>query len=301
MAVMTTGSHPKALWPGVKSWWGRYYNEHEAEYPGLFEIENSSQNFEEDVQVTGLGLAPVKDQGGSVNYSAMKQGWLKRYSHIVYGLGYIVTEEEIEDNLYSKVSKSYVKALAFSMNQTKENVCANVYNRAFTSGYTGGDGSVLCVTSHTTRTGSQSNALATAADLSEASIEDLVIQIMDATDDEGLKIALMPKKLVIPTELVFEAQRILKSELRPDSANNDINALKTLGVVPEIVSNHYLTDADAWFIRTNAVDGMKMYMRRAIAFDKDNDFDTGNAKAKATERYSVGWTDWRGCFGTPGA
>lgn len=301
MAVMTTGSHPKALWPGVRAWWGRYYNEHQAEYPELFEIESSSQNFEEDVQVTGLGLAPVKDQGGSINYNAMKQGWLKRYSHIVYGLGYIVTEEEIEDNLYEKVSKSYVKALAFSMNQTKENVCANVYNRAFTSGYTGGDGSVLCVTSHTTRTGSQSNILATAADLSEAALEDLAIQIMDATDDEGLKISLMPKKLIIPTELVFEAQRILKSSDRPDSANNDINAIKSMGIIPKIVPNHYLTDADAYFIMTNAVDGMKMYMRRPIAFAKDNDFDTGNAKAKATERYSVGWTDWRSVYGTPGA
>ena len=300
MAVMTTGSHPKALWPGVKSWFGRYYNEHAAEYPELFEIESSSQNFEEDVQVTGLGLAPVKDQGGAVNYSAMKQGWAKRYSHIVYGLGYIVTEEEIEDNLYEKVSRSYVKALAFSMNQTKENVCANVYNRAFTSGYTGGDGSILCVTTHTTRTGSQSNAMATAADLSEASIEDLVIQIMDATDDEGMKISLMPKKLVLPTELVFEAERILASTLQSGEANNDINALRSMGTIPSVVANHYLTDADNWFVQTNAVDGMKMYMRRALAFGKDNDFDTGNAKAKATERYSVGWTDWRGLFGTPG-
>ena len=301
MAVMTTGSHPKALWPGVKSWFGRYYNEHKAEYPDLFEIEKSNQNFEEDVQVTGLGLAPVKDQGGSVNYSAMKQGWLKRYSHIVYGLGYIVTEEEIEDNLYEKVSRSYVKALAFSMNQTKENVCANVYNRAFTSGYTGGDGSILCVTTHTTRTGSQSNALATAADLSEASLEDMAIMIMDATDDEGLKISLMPKKLVLPTELVFEAERILASTLQSNGANNDINALRSMGTIPSVVANHYLTDADAWFVQTNAIDGMKMYMRRALAFGKDNDFDTGNAKAKATERYSVGWTDWRGLYGTPGS
>ena len=297
MAVMTTGSHPRALWPGVKSWFGRYYNEHKAEYPDLFEIEKSGQNFELDVQVTGLGLAPVKDQGGSVNYSGMKQGWSKRYSHIVYGLGYIVTEEEIEDNLYEKVSRSYVKALAFSMNQTKENVCANVYNRAFTSGYTGGDGSILCVTTHTTRTGSQSNALATAADLSEASLEDMAIMIMDATDDEGLKISLMPKKLVLPTELVFEAERILASTLQSNGANNDINALRSMGTIPSVVANHYLTDANNWFVQTNAVDGMKMYMRRALAFGKDNDFDTGNAKAKATEHYSVGWTDWRGLFG----
>jgi hypothetical protein len=298
---MSTGSHPKALWGQVKGWFGKFYNEHASEYPELFEIENSNMNFEEDVQITGLGLAPVKDQGGSVSYSAMKQGWVKRYSHVVYGLGYIVTREAIEDNQYSKVSKSHAKALAFAMHQTKENVAANVYNRAFTSGYTGGDGSVLCVTSHTTRTGSQSNALATAADLSEASIEDMAIMIMDATDDEGLNISLMPKKLIVPTELVFEAERILQSTLRPDSANNDVNALKSMGIIPKVVANHYLTDADAWFVRTNAVDGMKMYQRRALEFGKDNDFDTENAKAKATERYSVGWTDWRGCYGTPGA
>jgi len=297
MGIMTTGSHPKALWPGVKAWFGRFYNEHQAEYPELFEIGNSTQNFEEDVQVTGLGLAPVKDQTASVNYSSMKQGWVKRYTNVVYGLGYIVSEEEIEDNLYSKVSNSYAKALAFSMNQTKENVCANVYNRAFTGGYTGGDGSILCVTSHTTRTGSQSNAMATAADLSEASIEDMVIQIMDATDDEGMKISLMPKKLILPTELVFDAERILASTLQSGQANNDINALRSMGIIPKVVSNHYLTDANNWFIMTNAVDGMKMYMRRALKFGKDNDFDTGNAKAKATERYGVGWTDWRGLFG----
>lgn len=283
--------------PSEHNGFGRYYNEHKAEYPELFSIENSTQNYEEDVQVTGLGLAPVKDQTASVNYSSMKQGWVKRYTNVVYGLGYIVSEEEIEDNLYSKVSNSYVKALAFSMNQTKENVCANVYNRAFTSGYTGGDGSILCVTSHSTRTGSQSNAMATAADLSEASIEDLVIQIMDATDDEGLKISLMPKKLILPTELVFDAERILASTLQSGGANNDTNALRSMGIIPKVVSNHYLTDANNWFIMTNAVDGMKMYMRRALKFGKDNDFDTGNAKAKATERYGVGWTDWRGLYG----
>ena len=234
-------------------------------------------------------------------YTSMKQGWLKRYSHIVYGMGYIVSEEEIEDNLYDKVSRSYAAALAFSMNQTKENVCANVYNRLTNTSYTGGDGSALGVTDHTTRTGSQSNILATAADLSEASLEDMVLQIMDAKDDEGLNIAITPKCLVLPNELIFEAQRILKSQLQSDSANNDTNALRTMGIIPKVVSNHYLTDADAWFIRTNVPNGMKMYMRRAMKFARDNDFDTGNAKAKCTERYSVGWTDWRNLYATPGA
>lgn len=301
MGIMTTGAHPKALWPGVNAFFGKSYNEHPSEYKELVDIEKSSQNFEEDVQITGLGLAPVKEQGGSVNYNAMKQGWVKRYVHVVYGLGYVVTREAIEDNLYTKVSNSHAKALAFAMHQTKENVVANLYNRAFSASYAGGDGSALCVTSHSTRTGNQSNTLATAADLSESSIEDLVIQIMDATDDEGLNISLMPKKLIVPTELVFEAERILQSALQSNTAENNVNALKSKGIIPSVVANHYLTDADAWFIMTNCVDGMKMYDRRGLEFTKDNDFDTENAKAKATERYSVGWTDWRGMFGSEGA
>ena len=301
MGTMTTGSHPKALWPGIKTWFGRYYNEHEMQYPALFDIESSGQNFEEDVQVTGTGLAPVKDQGRGIDYTSMKQGWSHRYSHVVYGQGYIVTEEEIEDNLYEKVSRSYAKALAFSMNQTKEVVAANVYNRLTNTSYTGGDGSALGVTTHTTRTGSQSNILSTAADLSEASLEDMVLQIMDATDDEGMNIAVKPMCLIVPNEYIFEAQRILKSTLQSDSANNDLNALKSMGIIPKVAVNTYLTDADAWFIRTNVSNGMKMYKRRALKFSRDNDFDTGNAKAKATERYSVGWTDWRGIFATPGS
>jgi hypothetical protein len=180
-------------------------------------------------------------------------------------------------------------------------VAANVYNRAFNASYTGGDGSALGVTTHTTRTGNQSNILSTAADLSEASIEDMVKQMMDATDDEGLNIPIRPKCLIVPNEEIFNAQRILKSELQSDSANNDTNALRSMGIIPKVVVNTYLTDADAWFIRTDVPNGMKMYTRRALKFAKDSDFDTGNAKHKATERYSVGWTDWRGMYATPGA
>jgi hypothetical protein len=299
--VMTTGSHPKALWPGIKTWFGKFYNEHATQYTELFDIESSNQNFEEDVQITGMGLAPVKDQGGSINYNSMRQGWAKRYTHVVYGQGYIVTEEEIDDNLYEKVSRSYARAMAFSMNQTKEVVAANVYNRLTNTDYTGGDGSALGVTDHTTRTGSQSNILATAADLSEASLEDMVTQIMDATDDEGLSIAVRPKCLIVPNEEIFNAERILKSTLQSNGANNDLNALRSMGIIPKVVVNTYLTDADAWFIRTDVPNGMKMYMRKALKFSRDNDFDTGNAKAKAQERYSVGFTDWRGLYATPGA
>lgn len=280
---------------------GRFYDEHKAQYPELFDIESSNQNFEEDVQVVGMGLAPVKDQSRGIDYSGMRQGWLKRYSHIVYGQGYIVTEEEIEDNLYEKVARSYARALAFSMNQTKENVAANVYNRLTNTDYTGGDGSALGVTDHTTESGNQSNILSSASDLSEAALEDMVTQMMDAKDDKGLNIPIRPKCLIVPNEEIFNAQRILKSELQSDSANNDLNALKSMGIIPKVVVNTYLTDADAWFIRTDVPNGMKMYIRRALKFAKDSDFDTGNAKHKATERYSVGWTDWRGLYATPGA
>ncbi len=248
-----------------------------------------------------MGLAPVKDQSRGIDYSGMRQGWLKRYSHIVYGQGYIVTEEEIEDNLYEKVARSYARALAFSMNQTKENVAANVYNRLTNTDYTGGDGSALGVTDHTTESGNQSNILSSASDLSEAALEDMVTQMMDAKDDKGLNIPIRPKCLIVPNEEIFNAQRILKSELQSDSANNDLNALKSMGIIPKVVVNTYLTDADAWFIRTDVPNGMKMYIRRALKFAKDSDFDTGNAKHKATERYSVGWTDWRGLYATPGA
>jgi len=225
MAIMTTGSHPKALWPGIKTWFGRFYDEHAAQYPELFDIESSSQNFEEDVQVVGMGLSPVKDQGRGIDYTSMRQGWLKRYSHIVYGQGYIVTEEEIEDNLYEKVARSYARALAFSMSQTKEIVAANVYNRLTNTSYVGGDGSALGVTDHTTESGDQSNILSSAADISEAALEDMVKQMMDATDDKGLNIPIRPKCLIVPNEEIFNVQRILKTELQSDSANNDIGCM----------------------------------------------------------------------------
>lgn len=302
MAVITSGAHPKALWPGIKQWWGRTYNEHVTEWTELFDTDTSNQQYEEDVQVTGFGLMPVKAEGAAVSYDSEVQGFVSRYTHVAYALGYIVTHEELMDSLYETVSKRRAQALAFSGRQTKENVGANVYNRAFNTAFTHGDGSALIVTTHATKSGNQSNRLTTDADISEASIEDLIIQIMGATNDRGLRINLMPKSLHVPRQLWFEANRILKSVLQNDSANNAINPLKSTNALPQgIMVNHYFTDADAWFIRTNCPRGMIHFNREEMSFDQDNDFDTKNAKAKEYTRFSFGVTDWRQLYGTQGA
>lgn len=301
MATITTGAHPKALWPGIKEWWGRQYAEHQIEYTDLFDTETSDKAYEEDVEITGFGLAPVKNQGTAINYDTESQGTVTRYTHVAYALGYIVTYEELRDDLYEIVSKRRAKMLAFSMRQTKENVAANVFNRAFNATYTFGDGQVLIGTAHPSQTGLQSNLLTTAADLSETSLEDLTIQIMQATNNRGLKISLMPQSLHVSTQNWYEANRILKSVLQNDTANNAINVLKATNVFPKgIKLNHYFTSATAWFIRTNAPAGMKYYERDAVMFDQDNDFDTKNAKAASYERYSFGNSDWRGVYGTAG-
>ena len=303
MAVITSGNHPKLLWPGIKAIWGREYGEHPLECVEIFDGENSNQSYEEDVHITGFGLAPVKAEGNSTTYDSETQGYTSRYVNVAYSLGYIVTREEMDDNLYMKASKTRVKALAFSGRQTKENVGANVLNRGFNSTYPGGDGVELFSTAHTDDVGGTwSNKLTTDADLSEASLEDMLIQISDARNGKNLKISIQGRKLVIPTALQFEAERILRSSLRSGTADNDINAMKARGLLPDgIAINHYLTDSDAWFIKTNCPEGMKLYNRVAAQFTKDNDFDTDNAKAKFYERYSFGWTDPRGMFATSGA
>jgi hypothetical protein len=286
---------------GIKEWWGRSYSEHPEEYVDLFDKETSDKAYEEDVEITGFGLAPVKPQGTSINYDVESQGAVTRYTHVAYALGYVVTYEELRDDLYEVVSKRRAKQLAFSMRQSKENVCANVFNRAFNSSYTGGDAVSMINSAHPTTSGNQSNVLATAADLSEAAIEDLTIQIMQAQNNKGLRISLMPQSLHVPVQTYYEANRILKSVLQNDTANNAINVIKATNVFPKgIKMNHYFTSATAWFIRTNAPAGLKMYERDAIMFDQDNDFDTKNAKAACYERYSVGWSDWRSVYGTAG-
>ena len=300
--VITTGNHPKALWPGIHAWWGINYNEYPTEYTEIFDVLGSQKAYEEEVGTTGFGLAPIKNEGTAVSYDSETQLFVKRYTHIAYALGYIVTKEELDDSQYEQVSRRRSKRLAFSMRQTKEVVSANVLNRAFSSTYTGGDGSALSVTSHATNTGNQSNVLATTADFSEASLEDLIIQIRQATNDRGLRIALRPMKLIIPVNTQFDAQRTLKSELRVDTANNDINAVRSMGLLPDgYVVNDYLTDTDAWWIKTDCPEGMEMYDRNPTDFTQDNDYDTMNAKAKSYMRFSVGWTDWRAMYGSQGA
>ena len=303
MAIISTGSIAKALWPGVNKFFGLAYDEHPLECTEIFDVEKSSKNFEEDVNVYGTSLAPIKLEGENISYDEMAQGFLKRYVHVTYGLGFILTREAIEDNLYMELAQARSKQLAFSMRQTKENVCANVLNRAFSNSYTGADGLELCSTVHLlSKGGTFRNELATAADLSEASLEQACIDIMDMVNDAGLKINLMPRKLIIPTALAFEAERILKSSLQNDTANNAVNALRSKGMMPDgIAVNHYLTDSDAFFIKTNAPDGLKLFERRGVGIDNDTDFDSENVKFKATERFSVGWTDPRGIFGSPGA
>lgn len=300
--TITTGQIAKLLWPGLNARWGVDYTEHPKEYPDLVDIFSSDMNYEEDQELTGFGLAPVKTQGASIAYDTEGQGVTSRYTHINYGLGFVITEEAMDDNLYEKIGMQRTGNLAFSLRQTKENVVANLYNRAFSSSYIGADGVSLLNTAHPSLSGNQSNILATAADISEQAIEDLSVQIMQAVNSRGLKIALMGRSLVVPPTLAFEATRILKSTLQNDTANNAINASRAMGLFPDGVKvNHYLTDTDAWFIRTNAPQGLKLFQRKEAVFAQDGDFDTSNLKYKATERYSTGWSDWRGLFGTQGA
>jgi hypothetical protein len=300
--VITTGSHPKALWPGVKAWWGQVYDEHPEEYIHLFDKDTSMQNYEEDVQLTGFGLAPVKQEGAGVSYDSEVQGFITRYTHVAYALGYIVTKEELDDNLYENVSKRRAAALAMSFRQTKENVGANIYNRAFNGTYSGGDGKAMCATDHpNTSGGTFANKPTVDVDLSEAALEDATIAIMGFQNDRGLLINVMPKSLVVARQEWYNANRILKSVYTPGSANNDINVLKATNALPDgIVMNHYLTSPHAWFIRTNIMNGLKYYERVGITFDQDNDFDTMNAKAKGYERFSFGWTDPRAIYGSNG-
>src|SRR5674476_193691 len=300
--IITTASHPKALWPGIKAWWGQVYNEHPEEYTDLFNKDSSTQNYEEDVQLTGFGLAPRKSEGTGVAYDSEIQGFVTRYTHIAYALGYIVTKEELDDNLYEKVSKRRAASLAMGFRQTKENIAANVYNRAFNGTYLGGDGVSLCSTVHPNTTGGTwANKPATDADLSEASLEDAVIAIMGMTNDRGLLIQVMPQTLHIARQEHFNAHRILKSVYQSGNANNDVNVLLATNAFPGgIKLNHYFSAAHAWFIRTNIPDGMKYYERVGISFDQDNDFDTMNVKAKGYERYSFGWSDPKAIWGVNG-
>jgi len=300
--VITTGSTPKLLWPGLNSMWGLAYNEHVPQWKEIFPTFKSDKAYEEDVGLTGMGLAPVKPEGDSLVYDTMKQSFVSRYTNIAYSLGYIITREEIADNLYGQFGGQRARNVAFSMNQSKENVAANILNRAFNASYTGGDGVSLINSSHPTEGGTLSNTLTTAADLSEASLEQALIDIKDFRDNRNNHISYMGESLVVPHQLEFEATRILKNPERPGTADRDISAMYKMGSLPGgIKVNVYLTDSDAWFILTSCPDGLKHFSREAPRFEADNDFDTKNAKFSGYERYSFGWTDWRGIYGSPGA
>ena len=301
--VINTGTHPKLLWPGIHATWGQVYDEHPVEYTDLYDILDSEKAYEQDVQITGFGLAPIKGQGAPVSYDSETQGMITTYQHIAYALGYIVTYEELRDNLYEEVSTRRAKSNAFSITQTIENVAAFLYNNAFSTTYfTTGDAAALVSTAHVNTTGGTfSNALSPAADLSEASLEDLTVQIMGTQNDRGLLINIMPTSLHIPRQEWYNANRILKSVLQSSTANNNINVLKATNAFPGgIKLNHYFTAPHAWFVRTNCPHGMQFFWRDRPAFDQDNDFDTKNAKAATYMRMSVGCTDPRGIFGSNG-
>jgi hypothetical protein len=300
MSVQTRSTLPSLLWPGLHALFGTEYAKHPKEYTRIFDVRNSTKAYEKVAELTGLGLASVKAEGASIVYDTPGQGPETQFVHVTYGLGFIMTREAEEDNQYKDVAENNTKALTWSMWVTKETVHANILNRAQNSSYLGGDGKELVATDHPTANGTQSNEL-TAADLSEASLEDAMTTIMQAKNSRGLPIALRPVRLIVGPGQIFNATRILESAGRSDSADNDVNAIRTLGLVPEVVVNHYLDDADAWFIQTNVPNGLISFQRRALDFEKDSDFDTENRKQKATERYSAGWGDWRAIFGNAGA
>lgn len=302
---ITTGNFSKLLWPGIKKIYGDKYDEYPQEYSQIFDKTTSDKAYEEYVGTSMFGLAPVKTQGGAISYDSAQQGFITRLTNVVYALGFVITREMYDDGQYGDMMKRFASALAFSMRQTKEIVAANVINRAETSGYVGGDNTVLSSLTHPNASGgTYSNKLTVASDLTGDALESACIQIFGFTNDRGLAIAAMPDKLIIPPSLTFEAERILKSSLEYDTANNAVNALKSKGVFPGgIVVNHYLTDTDAWGIKTNVPDGLIYQERDADSFgpNAENDFDTENAKYKARSRYAVGWNDPRGFFYSPGA
>lgn len=298
----TRGSLPKALWPGVRKWTGEY-DKHPDFWSKIFMKDTSDKNHEEDVELAGMGLAVVKSEGGSSSYDNLRQGPVSNYVHLTYSLGFIVTEEEFDDNQYVKVAKARSTRLAFSFRSTKEVVAHNILNRAGTSGYNGGDGVTLLSTAHPMMTGgSWANRMAAHADLSEAAIEDMAKLVMKAEDTMGLPIALQCQRLIVAPDNVFEATRIVRSTLQSGTGNNDINAMREMSLFTEDpVSTPFLTDTDAWFIKTNAPDGLKMYQRKDRVIRRDGDFDTDNLKVKGIERYSFGWSDARGIYGSLGS
>jgi len=292
----------KELEPGLNALFGLEYKNYANEHAEIFDTENSDRAFEEEVMLSGFANASVKPEGSGVSYDNAQETFTARYTHETIALAFSITEEAIEDNLYDRLASRYTKALARSMANTKQVKAANVLNNAFSSTVQpGGDGEALLSTVHPIIAGTFSNTLATAADLNETSLEQSLIDIAAFVDERGLKIAARGMKLIIPSELQFTADRLMKSAQRVGTADNDINAIKNMGMIPQgYVVNHYLTDTDAFFIKTDVPNGMKMFVRSPIKTSMEGDFDTGNVKYKARERYSFGWSDPRGMFGSPG-
>jgi len=293
----------KELEPGLNALFGLEYSRYENEHAEIFITETSDRAFEEEVMLTGFDGAEVKQEGAPVVFDQATEAYTSRYTHETIALAFAITEEAIEDNLYDRLASRYTRALARSMANTKQVKAAAVLNNAFNSAFTGGDGKELIATDHPLANGGTfSNELATAADLNETSLEQSLIDIAAFVDERGLRIAIQGRKLIVPKELQFTAERILKSPLRVGTADNDINAIKNMGMIPEGYRvNHFLTDTDAFFIMTDAPNGLKHFVRSPIKTAIEGDFDTGNVRFKARERYVFGFSDPRGIFGSPGA
>ena len=292
----------KELEPGLNALFGLEYKNYADEHTEIFDIENSDRAFEEEVMLSGFANASVKPEGQGVNYDTAQESFTARYTHETLALAFSITEEAIEDNLYDRLASRYTKALARSMANAKQVKAANVLNNAFDSSFTGGDGVELCSAVHPIVAGTFKNELSTAADLNETSLEQALIDIAAMTDERGLKIAAKGVKMIIPSALQFTAERLMKSQGRVGTADNDINAVGSMGMIPQgYVVNHYLTDTDAFFIKTDVPNGLKMFVRAPIKTAMEGDFDTGNVRYKARERYSFGFSDPRGIFGSPGA
>tara|TARA_R100000234_G_scaffold14160_1_gene7819 strand:- start:84 stop:989 length:906 start_codon:yes stop_codon:yes gene_type:complete len=292
----------KELEPGLNALFGLEYATYENQHAEIFDTENSDRAFEEEVMLSGFGAAAVKPEGTSVNFDNATESFTARYSHETVALAFSITEEAVEDNLYDKISTRYTKALARSMAHTKQVKAANVLNNGFNSSFTGGDGVELFSSAHPTTSGNQRNELATASDLNETSLEQAMIDIAAFADDRGLKVAAKARKMIIPSALQFTADRLMNSAGRTATSDNDINAIRNMGMIPEgYVVNNYLTDTDAFFIKTDVPNGMKHFQRAPVATSMEGDFETGNVKYKARERYSFGFSDWRGMFASEGA
>jgi hypothetical protein len=300
--AISRGQLVKELEPGLNALFGLEYKRYENQHAEIFDTESSDRAFEEEVMLSGFGQAQTKPEGSGVSFDNAQETFTARYTHETIALAFSITEEAIEDNLYDRLASRYTKALARSMANTKQVKAANVLNNAFDSSFAGGDGKELCATDHPTIAGTFSNELATSADLNETSLEQSLIDIAAFTDERGLKIAARGMKMIIPSELQFTAERLMKSAQRTGTADNDINAINSMGMVPQgYVVNNFLTDTDAFFIKTDVPNGMKMFVRSPIKTAMEGDFDTGNVRYKARERYSFGFSDPRGIFGSPGA